>query len=58
MVSGLKVNISKSMVIIVEEVLNIEKISSIIGFEVQSLPSTYLGMSLGAKASLRRFGIR
>ena len=45
---GLKINMDKSELIPVEKVSNIEDLARVLGCKVCSLPSTYLGLSLGA----------
>ncbi|KAL6312838.1 hypothetical protein AAG906_020962 [Vitis piasezkii] len=45
---GLKVNLDKNELIPVGNVENVEELASELGCKVGSLPSTYLGMSLGA----------
>jgi hypothetical protein len=47
-VSGLKVNLSKSMIVPIGVVGNLEALSSILGCGVESLPLIYLGLPLGA----------
>lgn len=51
MASGLKVNLRKSKIIQVGDVPNIEDFAFIMGCGVESLPSSYLGLPLGAKSS-------
>lgn len=51
MVTGFKVNLEKSLLFSVGCVPNIEVLVSILGCEVESLPSTYLGLPLGVKVS-------
>ena len=46
--SGLKINLSKSMIVPIRAVGNLEVLSSILGCGVESLPLTYLGLPLGA----------
>ena len=46
--SGLKINLYKSKLILVGEVLNVEEFASLLGCKVGKLPSTYLGLPLGA----------
>ena len=46
--SGLKINLSKSEIIPVGRVDNIEMLASEFGYGVGSLPTTYLGLPLGA----------
>jgi len=45
---GLGVNLSKSSLILIGEVPNIQYLASFFGCGVIALPSTYLGLSLGA----------
>jgi hypothetical protein len=47
-VSGLKVNMAKSALIPVGNVVNVEDLADILGCGVSSLPLQYLGMPLGA----------
>ena len=46
--SGLRVNLSKSSLIPIGEVPNIHLLACFFGCEVCALPSTYLGLPLGA----------
>ena len=47
-VSGLRINLEKSELIPVGRVENIDDLAMEFGFRVGSLPSTYLGLPLGA----------
>ena len=47
-VSGLKINLEKSEFIPIERVENIDDLALDFGCRVGSLPSTYLGLPLGA----------
>lgn len=47
LVSGLKVNLSKSRIFSMGQVLNIDIMAELLGCQVDSLPSTYLGLPLG-----------
>ena len=47
-VSGLKINLSKSVIVPIDEVGDVEDLSSIIGCGVESMLFTYLGLPLGA----------
>ncbi|XP_042952153.1 uncharacterized protein LOC122289242 [Carya illinoinensis] len=47
-VSGLKVNLSKSEMVPVGSVNNIQDLASILGCQISSLPLQYLGLPLGA----------
>jgi hypothetical protein len=49
LVSGLKVNLAKSILVLVGEVSDIGVLAEILGYEVGYLPITYLGMPLGAQ---------
>jgi hypothetical protein len=49
LVSGLKVNLAKSILVLVGEVSDIGVLAEILGCKVGSLPITYLGMPLGAQ---------
>ena len=55
-ISGLRVNMNKSELILVGSVENVEDLASEFGCKVGSLPSTYLGMQLGME--LRRDSVR
>lgn len=47
-VFGLKVNLSKSRMYGVGNVSNMGKLAEYLGYEIGILPSTYLGLPLGA----------
>ena len=47
--SGLKVNLDKSEIIVVGRVENVEEVALEFGCKVSKLPSTYLGLPLGAR---------
>ena len=47
-ISGLKINLSKSEIIPVGSVVNVEGLAFELGCKVGALPSSYLGLSLGA----------
>ena len=47
-ISGLRVNLEKSELILVGRVENVEELADEFGYKVGKLPSTYLGMPLGA----------
>ena len=47
-ISGLKINMDKSELILVGGVENTEALAADLGCKVRSLPSTYLGLLLGA----------
>ena len=49
--SGLKINLGKSNFILVGRVENLEDLASIIGCKVGDLPTTYLGLPLGAPSN-------
>ena len=49
LVSGLKVNLAKSILVPVGEVSDISVLAEILGCEIGVLPITYLGMPLGAR---------
>lgn len=48
MVSGLRINLAKSKLVPVGNVINVEGLGSILGYRVSSLPIKYLGIPLGA----------
>ena len=47
--SGLKVNLDKSEIIVVGRVENVEELALEFGCKVSQLPSSYLGLPLGAR---------
>ena len=47
-ISGLKINLAKSELISVGRVLNVEELASKVGCKVGVLPTTNLGLPLGA----------
>lgn len=47
-VSGLKVNLRKSRIFGIGQVDNLGRLADCLGYSVGSLPSTYLGLPLGA----------
>jgi hypothetical protein len=47
-VSGLKVNMAKSILVLVGNVDNVVKLAGLLGCEASSLPLKYLGLLLGA----------
>ena len=47
-VTGLKVNVLKSELVPIGEVINVHALAEILGYRIGSLPMTYLGMPLGA----------
>lgn len=49
-ISGLHINWRKSFLYPINEVPNLEVLNAILGGEIGSLPTTYLGMPLGAKS--------
>jgi len=48
-VSGLRINLSKSKIVPINEVGDVDELASILGCNVASLPLKYLGLPLGAK---------
>ena len=48
-VSSLRINLNKSEIIPIGPVGNVEELASELGCEVGSLPTSYLGLPLGAK---------
>ena len=48
-VSGLKINLNKSEILPIGPVANMEELASELGCKTGSLPTTYLGLPLGAK---------
>jgi hypothetical protein len=57
LVSGVKVNLAKSVLVPVGEVSDFGALAEILGCEVGSLPITYLGMPLGLGLRTRRVGM-
>ena len=47
--SGLKVNLDKSVILLVGDVENIEQLACELGCKAGTLPSTYLGLPLGTR---------
>lgn len=52
-ITRFKVNLRKSKLLPVGDVLNLEELLYIMGCKVEVLPATYLELSLGAKSSLK-----
>ncbi|CAL1392585.1 unnamed protein product [Linum trigynum] len=50
-ISGLRVNLHKSSMMVVGEVENPSRYADIFGCELSSLPTTYLGLPLGSRAA-------
>ena len=48
-VSGLRINLNNSEIIQIRPVVNVEELASELSCEVGSLPTSYLGLPLGAK---------
>ena len=48
-VSGLKINLNKSEILPIGPVTNLEELATEVGCKVGALPTTYLGLPLGAK---------
>jgi len=48
-VSGLRVNLAKSVILLVGQVNNILLLAGLLGCKIDSFPSSYLGLPLGAK---------
>ena len=53
--SGLKINLIKSEIIPIGPVTNVEELASELGCKIDSLPTSYLGLPLGAKD--KAFGV-
>jgi len=49
-ISGLHINRRKSQIFPVNEVPNIQMLTNILGGEIGTIPTIYLGMPLGAKS--------
>ncbi len=47
-VSGLRVNLHKSEMVLVGDVPNLEELVAVLGCKLSALPMTYLGLPLGA----------
>ena len=47
--SGLKINLKKSSIMLVGAVENVDQLAFELGCKVGALPSTYLGLPLGAR---------
>ena len=50
--SGLKINLDKSEIYKVGDVDNLDSLATVLGFRIRQLPSTYLGLPLGATHKL------
>ena len=48
-ISGLKINLAKSEIILVRRVVNMEVLANELGCKIGALPSSYLGLPLGAQ---------
>ena len=48
-ISGLKINLEKSLILPVENVENLDELASKFGCRTEALPSTYLGLPLGMR---------
>lgn len=57
-VSGLRINLMKSSIFAVGEVINIEERAADLGCKVGCLPSSYLGLPLGAKYRSKAIWVR
>ena len=56
--SGLKINLEKSELISVRDVPNLRELAKVLGSKVGTLPTTYLGLPLGAPyKSIRVLGM-
>ena len=56
-ISRLKVNLTKSEIIPVGSVVNMEVLANEIGCKIGALPSSYLGLPLGRNTIQRQFGM-
>lgn len=56
-ISGLKINLGKSELVLVGQVPNVAELASIWGCRVSELPLTYLGLPLGASFKKKSIGI-
>jgi hypothetical protein len=52
-ISGLKINLQKSELVVVGEVPNIDELAGILSCRISSIPMKYLGLPLGAPFKLR-----
>lgn len=57
-VSGLKINLAKSELVLVGDVLNVNALVCILGISVSSLPLKYLGLPMGTPFKLNLFGLQ
>lgn len=57
-ISGLKVNFAKSFLIMVDEVTNIDMLTTELGCKVGHLPYVYLGLPLELLLERKMFGIQ
>ena len=50
-ISGLKINLEKSLILPVGNVVNLDELASELGCRTGALPSTYLGLPLGMRCN-------
>ena len=48
-ISGLKINLEKTLILLVGNVENLDELASELGCRTRALPSTYLGLPLGMR---------
>jgi len=56
-VSGLKINLAKSVLVLVGCVDNVDGLAGVLGYGVSLLPLKYLGLPLGASFKAKSFGM-
>ena len=56
-ISGLRINLNKSEIISVGSIAEVESLALELGCKVGALPSSYLGLPLGALITQLRFGM-
>ena len=47
-ISGLKINLEKTEIILIGGVANVEDLALVLGYRIRNLPTSYLGLPLGA----------
>jgi hypothetical protein len=57
-ISSLKVNLAKSILDLVDDVVDVDGLADIMGYEVSLLPLKYLGLPLGPPIRPRLFGTK
>ena len=53
-ISGLKINLEKTEIILIGGVANVEDLALVLGYRIGNLPTSYLGLALGAPFNASR----